>query len=251
MEEFKILDIKMHKCSMEAILSETHRSIIQNKRLIFCWNNPETIYESINDKDLKNYFNNISNYNFVDGAGTILIKKIFGNYVGPRNTGTDYLPRLCELSDKYGFKLYFLGSEPGVCEKAIQYFSNKFQKVKIVGSHHGFFSIEQEETIIDNINNSGADVLGVFLGCPRQEQFIQRNISKLKPSVVYGGGGGLDYYSGVVKRAPNLIIKLGLEFIWRLFQDFSWKRIKRQSIYPMFVILSVLDELKKIKNKTK
>jgi len=249
MEEFKILDIKMHKCSMEDILSETHRSIIQNKRLIFCWNNPETIYESINDKDLKNYFNNISNYNFVDGAGTILIKKIFGNYVGPRNTGTDYLPRLCELSHKYGFKLYFLGSEPGVCEKTIQYFLNKFHKVKIVGSHHGFFSIEQEGAIIDEINNSGADVLGVFLGCPKQEQFIQRNISKLKPSVVYGGGGGLDYYSGVVKRAPNFIIKLGLEFIWRLFQDFSWKRVKRQSIYPMFVILSVLDELKKIKNK--
>ena len=108
MEEFKILDVKMHKCSMKDILLETHRSITHNERLIFCWNNPETIYQSINDRDLKNYFNNISNYNFVDGAGIILIKKIFGKYVGPRNTGTDYLPKLCELSDKNGFKLYFL-----------------------------------------------------------------------------------------------------------------------------------------------
>lgn len=245
MKEFKILDIKMHKANMQEICDLVKKSALNNQRLVFSWNNPETIYQSQKDLKLKTYFNNVSNFNFVDGGGIILLKSIFGENVGPRNTGTDFLPKLCEISSKYDIKLYFLGGKPGVALKTIENFTKKFNQIKIAGYHHGYFNEAEENKIVEEINKSKADVLAVFLGCPLQERFIQKHFDILKPSVIYGGGGGLDYYSGVVSRAPRIIILMGIEFLWRLFQDFNFKRLKRQSVYPIFTLKTLFDEANK------
>lgn len=245
MKEFEILGIKMHKTNMQNICELVEDSVIRKKRIIFCWNNPETIYQAQGDQELREYFNKTSNYNFVDGSGIILLKKLFGENVGPRNTGTDFLPHLFQLSSKSNIRIYLLGGKPGIAEKNITYFSKIHGEVNVVGYHHGFFSEIEEKDIIQDINQSRTDVLAVFLGCPRQERFIQKYRKQIQASVLYGGGGGLDYYSGVVKRAPNFVINIGLEFIWRLLQDFTITRLKRQSIYPIFTLKTIVDELKK------
>ena len=85
------------------------------------------------------------------------------------------------------------------------------------------------------INNSVPDIVIVCLGCPNQEMWICRNISKINAKIIIGNGGAIDFWSGNVKRAPSFFIKNGFEWIYRLFQDFSIKRIKRQLKLLKFV----------------
>ncbi|MEG2583338.1 MAG: WecB/TagA/CpsF family glycosyltransferase, partial [Oscillospiraceae bacterium] len=120
----------------------------------------------------------------------------------------------------------------------------KYEGLKISGTHDGFFSTADEPDIINQINKSGAKVLLVCLGAPKQEKWIYANRHKLHVALCMGVGGALDVFAGNVKRAPKIFIKCNLEWFYRLCKQPS--RFGRFLVLPKFM-MTVKKENKKNK----
>ncbi len=151
-----------------------------------------------------------------DGSGLNLAAKIAGKGFVENLNGTDLFLDIIKESAANNLKIFLLGSQPGIAAKAAERASSIEPTLKIAGTHHGFFGPEEEVELIKSINASGADVLLVALGVPRQDVWIARNRRRLNAQVVFGVGAQFDFWSGRISRAPMLLRKLGLEWTWRL-----------------------------------
>ena len=120
--------------------------------------------------------------------------------------------------------------------------------MKIAGFHDGYFTEQQESSIIEMINHSGAAILLVGFGVPKQELWLALNREQLNPSVCMGIGGLFDYYSGRIPRAPVWMREIGLEWSWRLMQEPSrmWKRYIIGN--PLFLYRVWLQRQQKVKS---
>ncbi len=171
-----------------------------------------------------------------DGIGVVKAGKILGTpFCGGKVAGIEVGEELIRRLQNTPHHIYFLGGRPGVAEQAIEKLSEKYPGVTFAGCHDGYFDKEGEENtaVLSTIQSAGADVLFVCLGAPAQEKWIYKNRASLPNVKVFLGlGGSLDGYAGIVKRAPKLFIKLGLEWFYRLITD--PRRFKRMLKLPKF-----------------
>lgn len=171
-----------------------------------------------------------------DGAGVVLASKILSRPLKGKVAGVDLGKRAISLSDKKGYGVYFLGGKPGVAELAAEKLKLDYPNFNLVGTHDGYFqkSGVESDSIINEINSLGTDILFVCLGVPVQENWIRENRDKLANiGLIMALGGSLDSYAGTVKRAPEFFIKLNLEWFYRLIKE--PKRIGRMMKLPKFV----------------
>ena len=197
--------------------------------------NPEIVNMGREMPDYRDILNNAALV-LPDGIGVIHAAKILGTPLKERVPGIDFATGLLSELEQSGGRLFLLGAKPGVADQAAENLKKKYPKLTICGTNDGYFKKEGEENdkVIEKINASGADVLFVCLGAPTQEKWIYTNRSKLNTTVLLGLGGSLDGYAGVVKRAPKLFIKLGLEWFYRLLCE-PW-RFKRMLKLPKFYL---------------
>lgn len=167
-----------------------------------------------------------------DGIGVVYASKILKKPLKERAAGYDIAKKLLAELDKSEKKLFLFGGKPGIAEKAEENIKNEYKNINIVGTRNGYFKPDEEQGIIDEINNSGADVLFVCIGAPAQEKFIDRNRDKLKVKVAMGIGGSLDVFAGVAERAPKFWCDTGLEWLYRLIKE--PKRFVRMLALPKF-----------------
>ncbi|MDD4089056.1 MAG: WecB/TagA/CpsF family glycosyltransferase, partial [Tissierellia bacterium] len=119
---------------------------------------------------------------------------------------------------------------------------NKYPGIKIVGAQHGYFKgahlgefgHDEELSLIEDINKQKPHILFVGFGAKKQEQWIEYNKGKINANVIIGNGGTLDGLAGFVKRAPDIFINLGLEWLYRLIKE--PRRITRQIVLPVFML---------------
>ena len=163
---------------------------------------------------------------FADGIGIRLAGQLSQQPIRDNVNGTDMFPLLCHQCAENGQSIFLLGGKAGIAEATRTRMTDRFPGVPIVGAHHGFFDPDNCDEVIDHINASGADIVLVGFGAPRQELFIRQHRERLKASVVMGVGGLFDFYSGRIKRAPEVLRNNGLEWTWRLAMEPKrlWKR---------------------------
>jgi N-acetylglucosaminyldiphosphoundecaprenol N-acetyl-beta-D-mannosaminyltransferase len=171
-----------------------------------------------------------------DGSGVVLGAKILGTPLKQKVAGVDFADELLDVLAETGHSLYLLGSKPGIAEQAAEKMVEKHPGLRIAGLHDGYF--QDEGPIIEAVNASGAAVLFVCLGAPKQEQFMVRHLQDLHVHFMIGLGGSLDSFAGTVKRAPKWMIRLNLEWLYRLIKE-PW-RFKRMLRLPKFVWAVVL-----------
>ena len=153
-----------------------------------------------------------------DGIGIISAAKRMGTPLPERVTGIDTADSVIEKLAEVGGSVYLLGAKPGVAEKAAEKLTESFPSLRIAGTHHGYF--EDDEKILSDIKEKSPDLLAVCLGSPRQEIWVHRNKEKLSGvGAIICLGGVLDVWSGNIKRAPKLFIKLRLEWLWRMLRE--------------------------------
>ena len=159
---------------------------------------------------------------------------------------------LLKILNESGGSLYMLGGKPGVTDKAEEKIKKDYENINIVGHHHGYFKgihrgmkgDPEELEIIEEINSLKPDIIFLGLGFPKQEMFINEYKDKLNSKIIIGNGGVMDILAGNMKRAPEIFIKLHLEWFYRLLKEPS--RIKRQVAIPKFIfeILKNRDSVK-------
>lgn len=167
-----------------------------------------------------------------DGIGVIYGAKILGTPLKGRVTGIGFAQGLMERMAENGRTLFLLGAKPGVAEKAAERLQEQYPGLRIAGTHDGYF--REDAPVTAAIRESGADVVFVCLGAPKQEKWMQKNGPDTGAHLLVGLGGCLDVFSGEVKRAPEIFQKLGLEWLHRLVKNPS--RIGRMMKLPLFLI---------------
>ena len=163
---------------------------------------------------------------FADGSGMRLAGRILGQPVRDNVNGTDLFPRLCALLAERGDWLFLLGGKAGVPEGVRAWIASNTPGLRVVGLQHGYFAQSETEKVLAEIRASGARVLLVAFGAPRQDLWIREHLPRLDVSLAIGVGGLFDFYSGRVPRAPLWVRRLGLEWSFRLGQEPGrlWRR---------------------------
>ncbi|MGI6030923.1 MAG: WecB/TagA/CpsF family glycosyltransferase [Eubacteriales bacterium] len=175
-----------------------------------------------------------------DGIGVVYASKILGTPLKQKVAGFDLAAALLPELEKRGIGLFLLGSAPGVAQEAARRMQQQYPELLISGTHDGYF--QEDEPVIEQINESGAQVLFVCLGAPKQEKWMEANRDKLQVRAMLGLGGSLDVFAGNVKRAPDIYIKLGLEWLYRLMKE-PW-RYKRMAKLPQFLLGTIACKMK-------
>ena len=207
--------------------------------------NSEIILEAYRDPEFGKILNE-ADLMTADGIGVVYASKYLKKPLKERAAGYDIAKLLLQKLNYTDHKLYLFGGKPGVAELAMNNMKKEYPQLNIVGSRNGYFSPEENDDIIKEINESGADLLFVCLGAPRQEKWIHDNKDKLKVKVAMGVGGSIDVFAGTVQRAPDFFCKTGLEWFYRLMKE-PW-RAKRMMDLPRFAI-TVANEGKKYNSK--
>ncbi|WP_295383857.1 WecB/TagA/CpsF family glycosyltransferase [uncultured Thiodictyon sp.] len=161
-----------------------------------------------------------------DGIGIHLGCRMLGLALRANVNGTDLFPLLCEAAARAGLPIYLLGARPGVAQAAADNMVKRYPTLMIAGTRDGFFSAEEESSVVHAISQSGARILLVAFGVPRQEVWLHRWRERLAPPVCMGVGGLFDFYSGRIPRAPVWMREIGLEWLYRLIQEPGrmWRR---------------------------
>jgi len=136
------------------------------------------------------------------------------------------LPVLAQRCAAFGYRLYLLGAAPGVAEAAAVRLQELAPGLEIAGTYAGSPASSEEDEIIERIRAARADVLCVAYGAPAQELWIWRNLSRLPVAVAMGVGGAYDFLAGRQRRAPRIMQRMGLEWLYRLYREpWRWRRM--------------------------
>lgn len=196
--------------------------------------NAEIVYNTRQEPDLRQIINS-ARLVTPDGIGIVWAARRLGYRVQERVTGIDLVYQLCSQAAEKGWRMYLLGAAPGIAEAAGKKLIQSYPGLVISGTHDGYFSVEQLDDIITEIQDLSPDILLAALGAPRQEYWINENKEKLGVPVCIGVGGSFDVIAGIKERAPEIMIKLNLEWLYRLLSEPS--RFKRQLALPRFALL--------------
>lgn len=249
MEKVSILGVNFSDITRNEALETVEQFLSKDKFHYIVTPNPEIVLKAHKDKKYKTILNN-ADLSIADGTGIIKAARFLKTPLKAKITGTDLAIDLMPIAEKKNYKIFLLGSSAEVNAMTEQVLSYKHPNIQIVGADPGpEFQLSDLKKpgkfaqIIEKINRSGADILLVAFGAPKQEYFIDTFKNQLNVRLAIGIGGAFDYISGNVTRAPYLMRQLGLEWLFRLIVQPS--RIGRifqaVIIFPLTVLFTKKD----------
>ena len=192
------------------------------------------MYSGLENENLNKLFNGKDSIIIPDGVGTVIAAKMVKNPVKEKIAGIEVMKAIIEKCEKEGKGIYLLGAEEEILKLCKENIKKTFPNIKIVGSHNGFFDLNNCNDIIEDIKKSNPWGLFIAMGCPRQENFIVNYIDELNCNFYMPVGGSFDVFAGKVNRAPKWMLSLGLEWLYRVLKE-PW-RIKRLGVIPKFLL---------------
>ena len=175
----------------------------------------------------------------IDGMGVVFGARFLGHDVPERVAGVDLFHELLAMSAKRDFPVFLLGATEEVVSKTAEVVKAQNPNLNIAGYNDGYFW-DDEEAVVTKIRESGAKLLFVAITSPKKENFINKWQDKLGVDFVMGVGGTLDVVAGKVKRAPQWMQKVGLEWLYRVIQEPGrmWKRYLKTNTKFLMLLLT-------------
>jgi N-acetylglucosaminyldiphosphoundecaprenol N-acetyl-beta-D-mannosaminyltransferase len=177
-----------------------------------------------------------------DGQWIVWTSKWFRKPLKGRVNGTDLMECLVKLAVDRQYGIYLLGARPETLVTMIEYYQKEYPGLKVLGSRNGYWSPEEETSVVQAIRETRPHILFVGMSSPRKELFIDRNLQELQVPFVMGVGGSFDVVAGVTSRAPIWMQRTGLEWFWRVLQEPGrmWKRYLLDGIQFGFIVIREL-----------
>ena len=238
----KILNVWVDPVDMNGAVERVERFVEEGDRphSVFAVN-PEKNFTVPRDPQLHKVFSE-ADLLIPDGIGVVMAARILYRVRLARVPGVEMMEEICRLSARKKYKVFMYGAKEEVSAKAAAELQKRYPDLEIVGRANGYVSPEEMPTLIEQINASGAQVLFLALGSPRQENWFAQHAGQLHTvRVCQGIGGTLDTIAGTVKRAPQFWCRLNLEWLYRLLAE--PKRIARQRVLPIFAYLVLRKKL--------
>ncbi len=239
MNKINVMGVQFDNLTMEEALEKGKTLLAQPDVSYIVTPNAEIVYEAMHNDTFCALLNDAAMV-LPDGAGVVLGAKLLGTPLKQKVAGIDFAENLLGICEEAEKTLYLLGSKPGIGELAAENMKKKHPRLQICGIADGYF--KEEAPVIEKINAAQPDVLFVCLGAPKQEKFMHEHRNDLKVSMMIGLGGSLDGFAGTVKRAPKWMIKLQLEWLYRLYKE-PW-RLGRMMRLPKFLFAVIGQRLR-------
>ncbi|MFM2310919.1 MAG: hypothetical protein RLZZ04_195 [Cyanobacteriota bacterium] len=235
MDVVDFLNVSIHNTTTPELLADLHL----NGGVVVTPNVDHLIKIQSDREFLHAYYT--SNYRVCDSRILQYISFLLGNPIKEKISGSDFFPAFYEYNQHdEDVKIFLLGAKEGVAEQAKFKINQKVGREMVVAAHSPSFGFEQDEqecqSIIERINQSTATVLAVGVGAPKQEKWIAKYRHQLpKIKIFLAIGATIDFEAGTVKRSPQVLGNLGLEWLYRLSSEPSrlWKRYLVESL-PLF-----------------
>ncbi|GAA0604742.1 WecB/TagA/CpsF family glycosyltransferase [Virgibacillus siamensis] len=233
----RIMNLDFINTTQENFLNNVLHKHLQNEEKCFIvTGNPEISIRAREDREYRDAVK-AADYVIPDGAGILIAAKYMKQPMQERVAGYDVMRDLLAYANEQRLSCYFLGATEEVNRKAVAAAEREYPDLHIAGRHHGFFDMD-DPSVVEEVRTSGADIVLVALGLPRQELWIARHFDTFDKGVFMGVGGSIDVLAGEVKRAPDFWIRLNLEWLYRLLkQPFRFKRILKVFEFMMRVFL--------------
>lgn len=177
--------------------------------------NPLTVMRAQREPDYAELLRS-ADLSLADGTGIVGAAKRLSSPLPGRCTGIGTAEKTMKLLAACSGSVFLLGGKPGVAEAAAENLKSRFPGLRILGVHDGFFPEEEADGIVREIAAASPDLLCVCLGAPKQEQFLCTHRAALHVGCAMALGGSLDVWSGRVRRAPGLFLRLRAEWLWRM-----------------------------------
>jgi len=201
-ESFEMLDVRIDNISISDAIDRVNTSLNSVSPTRFAFVNPDCLNIACKNTEYKEVLDDADTV-FADGIGIRIGCRMLGITLKDNVNGTDLFPLICASAAKQRKSLYLLGGHAGVTDKVIKNILEQTPELKIAGHRDGYFSSDEESAVINEIRDSGADVLLVAMGAPKQELWIHRHYKQLGIPVQMGVGGLFDFYSGRISRSPR------------------------------------------------
>ncbi|MDO4541360.1 MAG: WecB/TagA/CpsF family glycosyltransferase [Bacillota bacterium] len=240
-KKVEILGLGVNDVTMEETVTFVADTVGQGGFARILTLNAEMAYLSYNDSQRKSLVNNAELVT-PDGSGIMWAAERYGQPIRERVSGIDLTERLLSDSKAKGYKFYCLGAKEEILEAAVKNMETKYGAY-IAGWHHGYFSLEESSDIAAKIKETGANILLVAMGFPRQDKWIEDHGKACGVNVAMGIGGSFDVLAGSVKRAPKIWQRMKMEWFYRLIKD--PRRFKRVLNLPKFMQAVKRDVAKK------
>lgn len=219
-KKLNLLGVGISQISWAEALEEALRCAKFYESSYFCFCNVHSLIEATESKE---HFESLelADLVFPDGAPVAWLNRHEGKSNLPKISGPDFMKKTLEMAEKEQLKVFFLGGSEQTSKKLLEVLAFKHPTLQIVGTDSSKISLDNEKEndyLVNTIVASGAQILFVGLGCPKQEAWMCKNRKKLS-CVQLGVGAAFDFYAGTVKRAPVWMQKMGLEWFYRLCQE--------------------------------
>lgn len=222
MARMKFMNTHVDNITMADAVQEIDRMIREKKNSYVVTPNVDHIVRIETDIEFKEIYDK-ADLVLTDGQPLIWISKLYGRPICEKVSGSDLFPKICELSAKKGYTMFFLGAAEGVADIAARKLRHRYPGLQIVRTYsppYGFEKDRQEtQKIIDMVCEAHPDVLILALGTPKQEKFYFKHREKLSVPMTLAVGASIDFVAGNVKRAPKWMSDRGLEWLFRITQD--------------------------------
>ncbi len=226
-----VLGVGFDNLAMDEAVAEGFRLIHEEGTHYVATPNPEIVEVCRKDPAARAAVNG-ADLVLPDGIGVIRGAAMLGTPLKERTPGVEFAGHLLERMAGEGRSLFLLGAKPGVAEQAAENLKRLHPGLVIAGVHDGYF--KEDGPVVEAVRRSGADVVFVCLGAPKQELWMAKNGQATGARLLCGLGGSLDVFAGVVERAPKFWSDHGLEWFYRLCRE--PRRIGRIMKLPLFLV---------------
>ncbi len=198
-----------------------------DKIIFYSKKNSKTLISNMNAYGVVTYLKNkryrkiinTSKIIYPDGWGPVLASLHLPQKLDSRLNVGDFIFDLLKQISKHHLKIYLIGCEQPVIEKTVGAIRKRYPKINISGFHNGFPSKKQNLNLLSDLNRKKPNLVFVGMGVPYQEYWIQKNLKSLPNALYMGVGGVFHYIAGTKRRAPLIIRKMYLEWVFRFFQE--------------------------------
>lgn len=222
MEKQPLLNTYVNNVSMNETIHEIERMIKEKQKSYIVAINVDVVLKIEHDQYLKKITDN-ADMVLVDGQPLVWISKWHKHPVKARISGSDLVPKMCEVAAKKGYTMYIIGGKEGIAEKAKENLERKLPGIKILGTYAPPFGFEKDQRELKKINamitEAHPDILIACFGCPKQEKWIYENYHKYDATVSICAGATVDFLAGNIDRAPKWMSDHGLEWFYRFTKE--------------------------------
>jgi|GEM_PF-361779 len=226
--------VRLDNVTLDETITHVATMIKRHEPGLIATVNAEFIIKAQTDRAFRDALNHAA-LAIPDGSGPTILSRLLGTPLRARIPGVDLAERLAAESAQHGWRLFLLGAGPDVADQAARIWQQRYPGLIIAGTNAGSKAPEAAAAISEEIRRAKADIVYVAFNFPRQELWITENLAATGAAVGIGLGGTFNYITGRFPRAPRLMRRLGLEWLFRFATQPT--RAKRMLAIPRLVIL--------------